>query len=56
MEGPEMIQGEESTWPPRLPNGEVEKSIDKNERRKVTHTTRNTPKKSFISPDNFSNF
>ena len=56
MEGPEMIQGEESTWPPRLPNDEVEKSIDKNERRKVTHTTRNTPKKSFISPDNFSNF
>ena len=56
MEGPEMIQGEESTWPPRLPNAEVEKSIDKNERRKVTHTTRNTPKKSFISPDNFSNF
>ncbi len=56
MEGPEMIQGEESTWPPRLPNGEVEKSIDKNERRKVIHTTRNTPKKRFISPDNFSNF
>ncbi len=56
MEGPEMIQGEESTWPPLHPNGEVEKNIDNNERRKVTHTTRNTPKKSFISPDNFSNF
>ena len=56
MEGPEIIQEEESTWPPHLPNKEVEKSIDETERRKVTYMTQQNQNESPICADNFSNF
>ena len=56
MEGPEIIQEEESTWPPQLPNKEVEKSIDEKERRKVIYMTQQDQNESLICADNFSNF
>ena len=55
-EGPGIIQGEESTWPPQLPNEHVEESIDKYEKRKVTHATSESQNDSSIEANYFSNF
>ena len=55
-EGPEIIQGEESTWPPQLPNERIEESIDKYEKQKVTHATSESQNDSSIKANYFSNF
>ena len=55
-EGPGIIQGEESTWPPQLPNERVEESIDKYEKRKVTHATSESQNDTSIEANYFSNF
>ena len=54
--GPSIIQWEESTCPPQLPNEQDEESINNDERRKVTHVTIETPSNNSIDPKHFSNF
>ena len=56
--GPEILQQDESTWPPQIPNEEVQRNIVEGERRKVnvTHTTRDSSNQSIIDPNRFSSF
>lgn len=57
MEGPELVKADESTWPPQLPNDEIEEKIDENERRKAeqTHVTKEDQGSCFLEPSHFSN-
>ena len=54
----EILQQDESTWPPQIPNEEVQRNIVEGERRKVnvTHTTRDSSNQSIIDPNRFSSF
>ena len=56
--GPEILQQDESTWPPQIPNEKVQRNIVEGERRKVnvTHTTRDSSNQSIIDPNRFSSF
>jgi hypothetical protein len=56
--GPEILQQDESTWPPQIPTEEVQRNIVEDERRNinVTHTTRDSSNQSLIDPNCFSSF
>ena len=56
VEGPSIIQCEESTWPPQLPNEQEEESTSNDERQKVAHVTIETPGNNPIDSKHFSNF